>query len=173
MYTVAIQGNYLFMDTSEIKKAAMAFLSEPDRLTAVVGSCPEDGDTHVATVYYYVDDQFQFYFLTATNTQKYRNLLANPNAAIVVGFGPSYTTIQGRGAAGLLTKASEEEQEAIAHIKKRLQDHNNETWPVFQLDAFAGESIAVFKLIPDQLQLLNLEESSGLAVTKENVLQIL
>jgi uncharacterized protein YhbP (UPF0306 family) len=139
----------------------------------VIGSCPSDGDTHVATVYYYVDDNFNFYFLTATNTRKYKNLLENPNAAIVVGFGPSQTTIQGQGTATLLEKASDEENNAIAQIKKQLQDHNNETWPVFQLDAYDNESIAVFKLVPQRLQLLNLESSSGLAVTKEDVLQII
>ena len=70
-------------------------------------------------------------------------------------------------------KSSAEENEAIAHIKKRLQDHNDETWPVFQLDAYESEAIAVFKLTPQKLQLLNLEQSSGLAVTTEDVLQIL
>lgn len=161
------------VETTEIIKSALKFLTDPERLTAVVGSCPGDGDTHVAAVYYYVDDHFNFYFLTATHTRKYENLLDNQNAAIVVGFGPSYTTIQGQGVAQLLEKSSEEESEAIAHIKKRLQDHNNETWPVFQLDAYDRESIAVFKLIPDTLQLLNLEHQSGLAVTSENVLQII
>lgn len=161
------------MESHDIKKAALKFLTEPNNLTAVIGSCPGDGDTHVATVYYYADNSFNFYFLTATNTAKYKNLLENPNAAIVVGFGPSYTTIQGRGAVQLLTKSSAEENEAIVFIKKRLQDHNNETWPVFKLDAYDSESIAVFKLIPNKLQLLNLEESSGLTVTTENVLQIL
>jgi uncharacterized protein YhbP (UPF0306 family) len=161
------------MESNEIRKTALQFLTEPNQITAVIGSCPSDGDTHVATVYYYVDDNFNFYFLTATNTRKYKNLLENPNAAIVVGFGPSQTTIQGQGTATLLEKASDEENNAIAQIKKQLQDHNNETWPVFQLDAYDNESIAVFKLVPQRLQLLNLESSSGLAVTKEDVLQII
>lgn len=155
------------------KEAALTFLQQPDRLTAVIASCPGDGDTHAATVYYYVDSNFNFYFLTATNTKKYNNLLENPNAAIVVGFGPSYTTIQGQGVTQLLKKGSDEENQAIAHIKKRLQDHNNETWPVFQLDAYDSETIAVFRLIPDQLTLLNLEETSGLTITKEDVQQII
>lgn len=173
MYNVRNKVIITFMNPIEIKNAALEFLTEPDRLTAVVGSCPPDGDVHVATVYYYVDSDCNFYFLTATNTQKYTNLRANPNAAIVVGFGPSYTTIQGRGATKLLEKSSEEENEAIAHIKKRLQNHEDETWPVFQLDAYERESIAVFQLTPDTLQLLNLEHNSGLAVTKEDVLQII
>ena len=161
------------MENTEIKKAALTFLTEPEQLTAVIGSCATDGDMHVATVYYYVDNDFCFYFLTATNTQKYKNLLENPNAAIVVGFGPSYTTIQGRGTTQLLTKSSKEENEAIAHIKNRLQEHANETWPIFQLDRYDSESIAVFKFLPDTLQLLNLEDSGDLVLTTENILQIL
>ena len=161
------------MEKDKIKKDALRFLTDPERLTAVVGSCPGDGDAHVATVYYYVDNNFNFYFLTATHTKKDQNLLDNPNAAIVIGFGPSYTTIQGQGVVQLLAKASKEENQAIAHIKKRLQDHNNEIWPIFQLDAYDKESIAVFKFIPDTLQLLNLEHQSGLVVTTEDVKQIL
>mgnify|MGYP001822104318 CR=1 FL=1 len=156
-----------------IKKATLEFLTEPERITAVIGSCPTDGNTHVATVYYFVDTNFTFYFLTATNTQKYRNLLENPNAAIVTGFGPSYTSVQGQGSATLLDKDSAEEREAIAHIKKRLQEHNNESWPIFQLDAYIGEAIAVFKFIPDTLQLLNLDQDNELPITTEETLQIL
>jgi uncharacterized protein YhbP (UPF0306 family) len=161
------------METTDIKQDALTFLTKPDRLTAVIASCPLDGDVHAATVYYFVDDNFNFYFLTATNTQKYRNLLANQNAAIVVGFGPEQTTVQGRGSAVLLQKSSEEEKEAIAHIKTRLQNHNNETWPIFQLDAYDAETIAVFKFIPDTLHMLNLEESSGLVVTNTAPQQII
>jgi hypothetical protein len=120
-----------------------------------------------------VDESFNFYFITATNTTKYRNLLKSSNAAIVTGFGPDYTTVQGQGAAILLDKDSTEEREAIAHIKKRLQDHNDETWPVFQQDTYIGEPIAVFKFIPDTLQLLNLEQNNGLPVTTIETLQIL
>lgn len=161
------------MEPNEIKKSALSFLTQADQLTAVVGSCPKDGNCHVATIYYYVDNTFNFYFLTATNSQKYSNLLENPNAAIVVGFGPAQTTVQGQGVAQLLTKSSEAEKEAIAHIKQRLQNHHNETWPIFQLDEYEGETIAVFKFIPDTLQLLNLEHDGGLVVTKEGLVQII
>lgn len=161
------------MENTELKKQALEFLNEPNRLTAVIGSCPKDGDTHVATVYYYVDHNFNFFFLTGVHTQKYRNLIDNPNAAIAIGFGPSYTTIQGRGEAFLLEKNSEEEKQAIANIKHRLQNHNNETWPLFQLEAFETETIAVFKLVPETLQLLNLEDTCGLTATRKDILQIL
>lgn len=161
------------MEKDKIQEDALKFLTDSERLTAVIGSCPGDGDAHVATVYYCVDEDFNFYFLTATHTKKYQNLLNNSNAAIVVGFGPSYTTIQGQGSAQLLPKGSEEENQAIALIKRRLQDHNGETWPIFQLDAYDNEAIAVFKFMPDTLELLNLEHQSGLTLTTEDVKPIL
>jgi len=156
-----------------IKKTALEFLLDPERLTAVIGSSPLDGNTHTATVYYFVDNEFNFYFLTATGTQKYRNLLENKNAAIVVGFGPSYTTVQGQGVATLLNKDSAEEREAIAHIKHRLLNNGDKTWPIFQIDAFEDQSIAVFRFTPATLQLMNLEQNNGLPITAAETLQIL
>jgi nitroimidazol reductase NimA-like FMN-containing flavoprotein (pyridoxamine 5'-phosphate oxidase superfamily) len=168
-----ISTNYFFMDTQDIKNAAHTFLTEPDRLTAVIGSSASDGNVHVATVYYFVDDAFNFYFMTAARSEKYNNLCENKNAALVVGFGPSQTTIQGQGAAQLLEKGSDEELQAIAHLKARLQKHENETWPIFQLESFERESIAVFKFVPQKLQVLNLENESYFELTTENMLQIL
>jgi nitroimidazol reductase NimA-like FMN-containing flavoprotein (pyridoxamine 5'-phosphate oxidase superfamily) len=161
------------MELSELKKNALEFLNEPKRITAVIGTSSLDNIPYTATVYYHVDDDFNFYFLTATGTQKYQNLQANPQAAITIGFGPSYTTMQGGGPVELLEKNSAEEKAAIAHLKERLQAHGNETWPIFQLDEFEGESIAVFKLNTLTLQLLNLEQGNDLAVTENDIQQIL
>ena len=161
------------MELAELKTKALEFLNEPTRITAVIGTCSLDNIPYTATVYYWVDDEFNFYFLTATGTQKYENLQANPQAAITIGFGPSYTTMQGGGPVQELEKGSEEEKIVIAHLKKRLQEHGNQTWPIFQLDDFRGESIAVFKLNTLTLQLLNLEQGNDLAVTDNDIRQIL
>jgi len=161
------------METNTIKDTTLNFLREKDRLTAVLATATMTGESHAAVVYYFVDEDFNFYFLTATNTKKHQNLLANPQSSIVIGFGPSQTTIQGNGTATLLEKASDEENHTIALIKKRLQDHNGETWPVFQLDTFDSESIAVFKFTPQSLHLLNLEQDNGLTVTTDDVHQII
>jgi len=161
------------MELPEIKKKALQFLNEPTRITAVIGTCSLDNIPYTATVYYHVDDEFNFYFLTATGTQKYQNLQVNPQASITIGFGPSYTTMQGGGPVQQLEKASEEEKTAIAYLKERLQNHGNETWPIFQLDDFEGESIAVFKLNTLALKLLNLDHDNGLIVTENDIQQIL
>jgi len=161
------------MEHTELKHQALEFLKEPKRITAVIGTCSLDNVPYTATVYFHVDDDFNFYFLTATGTQKFHNLQANPQASITIGFGPSYTTMQGGGSVELLEKNSEAEKLAITHLKKRLQEHDNETWPIFQLDDFVGESVAVFKLHTQTLQLLNLEQDNDLVVTKDDIKQIL
>lgn len=161
------------METNSLKDSTLQFLKEKESLTAVIGTVTPEGNPHTAVVYYFVDENFNFYFLTATNTRKYNYLLKNPNTSIVIGFGPSYVTIQGSGTSTLIKKASDEENETITQIKKRLQDHNNETWPVFQLGKLEGESIAVFKFTPESLYLLNLESDNGLVVTTEELQKII
>lgn len=161
------------MELSELKQHALEFLNDPTRITAVVGTCSLDNIPYTATIYYWVDDEFNFYFLTATGTKKYLHLQENPQAAITIGFGPSYTTIQGGGPVEKLEKNSEEEKTAIARLKERLQNHGNTTWPIFQLDDFVDESIVVFKLNTVTLEMLNLETTSDLGVTTKDIQQIL
>lgn len=161
------------MENNTHKDTAINFLKERNRLTAVIATVSDDGSPHAAVIYYFVDEDFNFYFLTATNTRKYKHLLANPRASITTGFGPKYTTIQGDGTTALLTKGSDEENHAIALIKVRLQEHDNTTWPIFQLEEFEDESIAVFKFVPDSLQLLNLEQNNGLKFSTDDIQKII
>jgi len=155
------------------KKATLEFLTTPERIIAVIGSCPTNNNTHVATVYYYVDSTFTFFFLTASNSQKYRNLVESSNAAIATGFGPSETTVQAQGSVMPLDKDSTAERTAIACIKKRLRTYNDEAWLVFQLDTYNSEAIAVFKFTPDTLHLMNLKQGNGLPTANAETLQIL
>ena len=160
------------MESEQIKGACLNFLRDKERLTAALATAGSDGTPRASVVYYFADEDFNFYFLTATDTQKYKNLLENSKASIAVGFGPAYVTIQGQGTAELLPKGSEEENVAIALIKERLQGEDY-TWPVFQLDDSDDESIAVFKLTPSSLQVLNLEKDNGLPVTTDDIQQII
>jgi uncharacterized protein YhbP (UPF0306 family) len=159
------------METN-IKKDALTFLQGSQQLTAVVASVDATGQPHAATIYYYVDADFNFFFLTATGTRKYQNLLTQHKSAIVVGTGPELTTIQGSGSCALLEKNSDEESMAMLHIKKRLAEHDG-TWPIFQLEQFDDEAIAVFKFTPTSLQLLNLVSDNNLPATTKDIQSIL
>lgn len=154
------------MEQSTISQSALDFLKHPDNLTAVIATCV-DGLPHAATVYYAIKDDFTVYFLTAANTQKHHNLLANQHAALVVGFGPAHITLQGSGNATLLEKGSDEELFAISFIKSRLAK-TSATWPVFQLSGADDDPITVFKLDLTELYLLNVEKDNGVSTTPDH-----
>ena len=160
------------MNTSSDQNKILQHLQSASSLTAVVATVDSAFIPHGATVYYLMDDLFHFYFLTATHTHTYTNLSTNPQAAIVIGFGPDQTTIQGQGTARLLQKNSESEKEIVAQLKKRLQKEDV-SWPIFKLTEFEREAIAVFKCTPESLQLLNLETDTDIPTTPSQALDIL
>ena len=159
-------------ELTAIQSAARDFLQNPNQLTAVIATSDRDGIPHAATVYYYLDRELTFYFLTATGTTKYDHLVTNPHTAIVVGTGPAEITIQGQGMSRLLKKGSNEEAVAMVKIKKRLTEHDG-TWPIFQVDQFDNESLAVFAFTPETLRLLNLDATSTLPQTVEEITNII
>lgn len=150
------------------QKAVLEFLQSPSQLTAVIATVDKNSEPQAATVYYYANQELHFYFLTATGTHKYENLIENPSTAIVIGTGPEKTTIQGNGQSVLLEKGSDEEAMAMIKIKKRLNEQDG-TWPIFQMEEFDDEAIAVFKFTPTSLQLLNLESDNNLPITTQDI----
>lgn len=159
------------METANIKDTALKFLTDPERVTAVIATC-DDGTPHAATIYYAITSDFKVYFLTATDTKKYTHILKNNQVAFATGFGPSYITIQGSGKATLLEKMSEKENHAVALIKDRLAEAGT-TWPIFQMSDFDDNAIAVYELEFDELNMLNLEVDNGLITTPEHIEKII
>lgn len=160
------------METSHIKENSLRFLREKENITAMIATVSETGIPHAAVVYYFIDEDFNFFFITASNSVKYKNLLSNSQMSIAIGFGPKYVTIQGHGQATMLEKRSEAENQAIAKIYMRLEA-NDSTWPAFQLDKNNREQISVFKFVPTSLTLLNLENDNGLIVTDDDLQKII
>lgn len=64
---------------------------------AVLSTIGEDGTPHGAVVYVYADDKGAIYFLTKNGTQKYRNLLAHPHAALTIFSEADSSTLQADG----------------------------------------------------------------------------
>lgn len=64
---------------------------------AVLATADAGGKPHAATVYITVDKQLDLYFVTKRDTQKCRNLQANPWAAIAVYDTSTQTTVQADG----------------------------------------------------------------------------
>ena len=153
------------MNDEQYKKAALKFLRE--NITAAIATSKDGTHLRAVTIYYDVDDDFNFYFLTAVNTGKYADLTENSNIGIAVGFGPPYITIQGGGVADLVESGSDEENEIIVNINKRLHP-NDYHWPLFQIPRFLNAEVAVFKMTPKWLVMLNLDKEGHLDSYKED-----
>lgn len=74
------------------KKDVLKFLKKND--LCVLATADKNGKPIAATMAYAVDDEMAFYLETSSKTRKYRNLLANPQAAIVVGVANGLPTVQ-------------------------------------------------------------------------------
>jgi len=159
-------------NTEAFKDASLRFLSDERVLSAALATIDEAGQPHNAIVYFYTDEDFNFYFLTPTDTNKHKNLRHNRNVALAVANNKEYTTVQVEGTAALLEKGSEEENTALAYLKNRLIDAQV-TWPIYQLADYDDNTIAVFKVVPTALRYLNLEKENGLPITENGLVTVM
>ena len=74
------------------KEDVLKFLKNND--LCVVATVDESGKPIAATMAYAVDDDMSFYLETSNKSRKYKNLLANSRAAIVVGVANELPTVQ-------------------------------------------------------------------------------
>lgn|SRR3989344_254877 len=138
------------MKNEDLKKEAFKFLDE--QITAAVATVSILGEPEVATMYFYADDNFNFYFICAKDSQKLKNIEINKNVAIVVGFGPAPITIQ----AGGITEISYDfKEEFVNKIFEKINFHNLDQWPVLQLEK---EGLVILKVKPKWLVLLNFDK---------------
>jgi len=62
--------------------------------TGVLSTVSEDGTPWGSAIYFVVDDDFNFYFVTRVETTKYQNMSKNRLAALTIADGESQTTVQ-------------------------------------------------------------------------------
>lgn len=74
------------------KEDVLKFLKKKD--LCVTATADKDGKPIAATMAYAVDDEMVFYLETSNKSRKYKNLLANPKAAIVIGVANELPTVQ-------------------------------------------------------------------------------
>jgi len=96
------------------KEQALRFLKSNH--LAAVGTISKNGEPHVATLLYLMDDDFNFYFITHRYTRKCNNLEGNNKVGIAItsdANGPETVQIQG-------------ESEILANNSKEFVDRLNE-----------------------------------------------
>ncbi len=63
----------------------------------VLATASKDGIPHAATVYFAIDVDLNFYFITREGTTKQKNLSANPNVSLAVFDAATQSTVQAQG----------------------------------------------------------------------------
>lgn len=140
------------LDLAEIKKEALDFLKS--QKVAVIATA-FNGEPYAATMYYSVDDDFNFYFLTRSDTSKFLNNLDNSRTAIVIGFGPKHITVQACGSAA---GVEVDPHNLIGKFKELQEREGFAGWPVNLVEEYKERKLFGFKLVPMTLTFLNLDD---------------
>ena len=119
---------------------------------------------YASTIYYSVDHEFNFYFITKPNAEKSFNLKTNKNVALVVGFGPKHISVQVRGHAAML-KDEKQRKKAINLIEAAIGKEKAENIPIRKLGLLQGKSAKsreeiVYKITPQHIVFFNLDDKA-------------
>ena len=142
------------------KKDVYLFLKQ--NKSALISTINLENAPEGATIYYGVDKNFNFYFITSDKTRKYANLKRNPKAALTISDDYRLTTVQLEGVVEevhsvkinsnsikLLTEAlTPTIRQTIAHIWDPIP-------PIMKME---NGRIVIFKLKPYWLRWANFNE---------------
>ncbi len=112
-----------------------------------------------AAIYFLVDEDFTFYFVTRSETYKYKNLEKNPTVALTVADPDTQTTVQ---LAGKVTPLPYDEYLDVMFKKfPKLKPKGNFNWQ-FPIDKLhdAGEYVPLV-LMPTNLQYANYQHATS------------
>ena len=138
------------MELNEIQKEARDFLLS--NVTSAVATVSREGIPYVSTMYFCIDEDFNFYFLTSAHSRKLKDIEVNNNIAVVVGFGPKTITVQAGGTAEVVI---DQDEMFMNNIFKKIKFSNLDQWPVLHLEK---EGIVILKLNTTWMTLLNFDK---------------
>lgn len=115
----------------------------------VLAEVMPSGYPHASAIYFNVDNQFTIYFVTKTNTQKYKDLQQNQQACLVAFDQPTQATVQISGKVTEITDSSEVRSvvDSIENIAHRFSISG--VAPIIKLDT--GDYVA-YELKPDTIR---------------------
>lgn len=132
---------------AELAQKAHNFLVEHPM--GVLSTASAEGLPWGSAVYFYVDEDFNFYFVTRTETHKNHNISSNPQAALTVADRASQTTVQ---LAGAVSKVSAEDYSSVVFEKlESARPKDGNTWVPPLEKIHAGNYIAL-KLTPTTIR---------------------
>lgn len=139
----------------DVKQQALEFLKS--HKTAVVATVSKEGEPQASTVFYSIDDDFTFNFITDKSSRKFQNLQNNPRLAIVVGYGPDVITIQCGGRAEIVDYGNNTIEAETIITKVMKNSKLGGTPPELPVLMNPEVIIGSFTVKPEWMVLLNLE----------------
>lgn len=152
---MADDNNYNQYNHKKAKRLALKYLK--DHKTAVVATASKSGEPEAATVFYAINDDFTFNFITDSTSRKFKNLKENPHVAIVVGTGEDVITIQCGGHADIIDYAKDAHRagEVASKVLENSKLHSKPpALPIF-LNPYVETGVFIVK--PLWMIMLNLE----------------
>lgn len=118
--------------------------------TAVLATSNSDNIPHASTIYYFLDKEYNFIFLTKTDTTKAKNLIDNPHAALCIYDESDQSTIQIQGSTTYTQDVNIIEEVFGMVISVAVNKSNGHNPPITKIDA--GTYI-VFTLRPKYIRM--------------------
>lgn len=137
------------------KRAALEFLKA--HKVGILSTASSQGKPWGAAIYFAVDEDFDFYFLTHISSAKYKNIHENKSVALTVVDDYAQTTIQVSGEVDELTLS--DERDRAFQLLATVHPPGQFAWapPVAKLHE---GTIVVMKLKPNSLRMSNFKPST-------------
>jgi uncharacterized pyridoxamine 5'-phosphate oxidase family protein len=136
-----------------IKDQALVFLWEHPM--GVLSTVSPDGKPWGSAIYYVVDEDFNFFFITRSETFKYQNLDKTPFAALTIADSDSQTTVQ---VAGKISQVPVEDYQDIVFDKlAKIKPKDDINWMPPLMKIHKGNYMPL-RLTPTKLQFANYKE---------------
>ncbi len=130
------------MDPSYQKSKCRSFLQNHD--VGVIASSTLDGRPHASVVNYYANDKLEIYFLAREHAQKFKNILTNPLAALVVTDENLATSLEIKGDAFKLDD-SPAVMDTLRKLAQTVRQNHTGPLPIMNMP---GSELYVFCLRP-------------------------
>lgn len=157
------------MDEKKVREDVVRFLQENS--TAALATSFKD-DPKVSTVYFVSDDELNFYFVTKRKTSKYLNASLNPKASFVVGTGPEHISVQAHGRIEIIVNDAERER-VINLLVGKQNLMGVRLWPIDEIDRYEGSHKVLFKIVPDEMFYMNLDDEKYKESMRDDFIKVI
>jgi nitroimidazol reductase NimA-like FMN-containing flavoprotein (pyridoxamine 5'-phosphate oxidase superfamily) len=137
------------MDNLKSREDLLKFLR--DHFVATLATIKDGISPTGTTVYYYTDDEFNFYFLTKDDTEKFKNIQRNPRVALVVTNSEALQTVQVEGEAEVADFGEEKYSKILDDFVMSLKSRGKE-WENLPINHIYKGYFSLIKIKPNWLR---------------------